>query len=64
MFTKEMIEKITLTEEDFYKPICPKCGSDFGDWDRTEEPNQVWRCFACGTIKFKNNASTQKGAED
>ena len=66
MFSKEMIDKITLSEEEFYKPICPSCGSDFGDWDRTEEPNLVWRCYeeGCGTIKFKNNSSVTKVKEE
>jgi DNA-directed RNA polymerase subunit RPC12/RpoP len=38
----------------FVNGICPNCGSDFGDWDRTEEPNLVWRCFDCGAILLKS----------
>jgi len=53
-----------ITKQEFNFPICLNCGSDLGDWDRTEEPNQVWRCFECGSIKFKSTKSDNLRSEN
>ena len=53
-----------ITKQEFNFPICLNCGSDLGDWDRAEEPNQVWRCFECGSIKFKSTKSDSLRIDD